>query len=88
MDYSLIIAVTVLLGAIGGFVVLARALLEIWRPGARGKTATGTADVKSATTPGARPATEPNSWADARCLINGLPRDDETKADQVSRIRL
>jgi hypothetical protein len=88
MDYSLIIAVTVLLGAIGGFVVLARALLEIWRPGARGKTATGPADGASAITPGARPATEPNSWGEARWCVKGMPEDDETKADRVSRIRL
>lgn len=35
MDFNLIIAVMVLLGAIGGFVVLAHTLLENWRQGAR-----------------------------------------------------
>ncbi len=52
MDYSLIIAVIVLVGAIGGFAVLAHTLLENWRQGTRrGKAAKGPADAISETTP-------------------------------------
>jgi hypothetical protein len=44
MDFNLIIAVMVLLAAIGGFIVLAHTLLENWRQGARrGKAAKGPA---------------------------------------------
>ncbi len=51
MDFNLIIAVMVILGAIGGFVVLAHTLLENWRHGGlRGKAAKGPADGTSVTT--------------------------------------
>lgn len=44
MDINFIIAVMVLLGAIGGFVVLAHTLLENWRHGRLGgKEAKGSA---------------------------------------------
>jgi membrane protease subunit (stomatin/prohibitin family) len=34
------------------------------------------------------PATELSSWADTRCLKMGMPEDDETKVDRVSKIQL
>lgn len=40
MDYSLITAVIILLAAIGGFVVLARIILDNWRTKSRGKAGT------------------------------------------------
>jgi hypothetical protein len=40
MHYSLITAVIILVAAIGGFVVLARTLLDNWRARSRGKAET------------------------------------------------